>query len=160
MATFRKPINNTIQISLSTSQKKHIPKRKKMKNKEKDLIQITKEYYDSKEADEFYYNVWGGEDIHIGIYDEPTQDIKSASQQTVWKMAKFLPAIKRSSKILDLGSGYGGAARLLAKKYECKIDCLNLSETENERNRTKNKNTGLEDFITVTTGNFEKVSIR
>jgi sarcosine/dimethylglycine N-methyltransferase len=30
-------------------------------------ISTTSEYYDSKDADTFYYEVWGGEDIHIGL---------------------------------------------------------------------------------------------
>ncbi|MCP5497196.1 MAG: SAM-dependent methyltransferase, partial [Leptospiraceae bacterium] len=32
---------------------------------------VAKDYYNSSEADQFYYNIWGGEDIHIGLYDNP-----------------------------------------------------------------------------------------
>ena len=28
-------------------------------------------YYDSQDADQFYEQVWGGEDIHIGLYATP-----------------------------------------------------------------------------------------
>lgn len=124
---------------------------------EKNLVEITKNYYDSKEADEFYFHVWGGEDIHIGIYDKKHQSIKEASRNTVLKMVKKIPPIKKNSKILDIGSGYGGAARYLAKKYGCKVDCLNLSETENERNRELTKKAELDELVTVTMGNFEKI---
>ena len=26
-------------------------------------------YYDSSDADRFYAEIWGGEDIHIGLYE-------------------------------------------------------------------------------------------
>ena len=42
-------------------------------------VQKAEEYYDSSEADAFYKNVWGGEDIHIGIYETPDEDIARAS---------------------------------------------------------------------------------
>ena len=59
--------------------------------------------------------------------------------------------------MLDLGSGYGGAARYLAKNHGCKVTCLNLSETQNERNIYNNKNYGLNHLINVTKGNFEDI---
>ena len=30
---------------------------------------IAREYYDSTDADNFYYHVWGGEDLHIGWHE-------------------------------------------------------------------------------------------
>ena len=32
-----------------------------------ELSDITEKYYDSDDADRFYYHIWGGEDIHIGL---------------------------------------------------------------------------------------------
>lgn len=128
-----------------------------MENQNKDLVQITREYYDSKEADEFYFHIWGGEDIHIGVYDPPELSIKEASQKTVWAMIKHLPPIQVEHRVLDLGSGYGGGARLLAKQFGCQVQCLNLSETENERNRKKCKEEHLDQLVSVTTGNFEQI---
>jgi sarcosine/dimethylglycine N-methyltransferase len=42
-------------------------------------IAVARDYYDSDEADGFYSAIWGGEDIHIGIY-EATDDIRAASR--------------------------------------------------------------------------------
>jgi len=117
---------------------------------EKDLVQITQEYYDSEEADNFYYHIWGGEDIHVGIYPEPETTVKEASQRTVATMITMLPPLDANTTILDIGSGYGGAARYIAKQFGCKVDCLNLSETENKRNRERTKEAGLEDLVSVT----------
>ena len=39
-------------------------------------------YYDSTDADHFYADIWGGEDIHIGLYAEPDEAIAAASRRT------------------------------------------------------------------------------
>ncbi|MGM0582083.1 MAG: SAM-dependent methyltransferase [Bacteroidota bacterium] len=123
-----------------------------------DLVKTTKDYYDSKDADEFYYRIWGGEDIHIGIYESPDEDILSASARTVKKMTSLLPYLDEKTKVLDMGSGYGGAARHLVSQFGCHVTCINLSDTENERNKSRNKEKGLEDQIDVHSDNFEKMS--
>jgi sarcosine/dimethylglycine N-methyltransferase len=32
-----------------------------------EVVRTAREYYNSDDADAFYHNVWGGEDIHIGL---------------------------------------------------------------------------------------------
>ncbi len=122
-----------------------------------EVVNTTRTYYDSKDADEFYSHVWGGEDIHIGIYHSATEQIKTASQRTVKTMAGALN-LTGSEKVLDLGAGYGGAARYLAKTFGVEVTCLNLSEAENKKNIVKNRQAGLEDKIKVIEGNFEELS--
>ena len=34
-----------------------------------------RDYYDSEDADNFYSIVWGGEDIHVGLYETPDEEI-------------------------------------------------------------------------------------
>lgn len=121
------------------------------------ISDTAKNYYDSNDADQFYHTIWGGEDIHVGIYEHPDDTILEASARTVQKMESLLPEITESTKILDMGAGYGGAARYLAKKYGCKVTCFNISEAENERNREKNKEAGLQDKVEVIQGNFEEM---
>ncbi|MCP3684009.1 MAG: methyltransferase domain-containing protein [bacterium] len=125
-----------------------------------DVVKVSRDYYNSRNADEFYYNIWGGEDIHIGLYEKTEDDIRTASRRTVAHLAACitgLPREKKIKKVLDIGSGYGGAARYLAQQYGWSIYCLNLSETENERNRRKNREAGLEDRIEVVDGSFESL---
>ncbi len=122
-----------------------------------DVHAVTESYYDSADADQFYYNIWGGEDIHIGLYDV-SSDIKEASHATVKKMADMLQTpLGPNSQIIDLGAGYGGSARHLAKRFGCYVECLNISETQNEKNRVLNREQGLADLITVSHGTFEDV---
>lgn len=117
---------------------------------------VAQEYYDSNDADQFYFNIWGGEDIHVGIYLSPTESIREASRRTVETMAKRI-AVSSSTHVLDLGSGYGGAARYLTTTFGCPVTCLNLSETQNIRNREINAKAGLTS-IEVVQGNFERLS--
>lgn len=117
-------------------------------------VNTARNYYNSTDADNFYAIVWGGEDIHIGIYADELEDIAAASRRTVETMAS-LADLTPESRVLDLGAGYGGAARYLAGRYGCHVTCLNLSEVENERNRQMNAERGLEQLIDVVDGSFE-----
>ncbi len=125
-----------------------------MSNQYSKVTSIAKDYYDSHDADEFYYHIWGGEDFHLGIYHNENESIFDASRRTVKTMAGLVN-LDQNTKVLDIGAGYGGAARYLAKTYGCKVWCLNLSEKENERNRLKNKKENLEHLIQVFDGCFE-----
>lgn len=118
-------------------------------------IALARDYYDSDEADDFYRTIWGGEDIHVGLYDEGP-DISAASRRTVERMAARAGALK-GKHVLDLGSGYGGAARVLAGEHGAHVTCLNLSAVENERNRAMTREAGLDDKITVVDGSFDSV---
>ena len=120
-------------------------------------ISTTSEYYDSKDADTFYYEVWGGEDIHIGMYRSEDESIFEASARTKQMMASFLENLGQDSKVLDIGAGFGGTARFLAKTYGCKVTALNLSEVQNDRHRQMNAEQGLDDLIEVVDGNFEDI---
>ncbi|WP_349371800.1 methyltransferase domain-containing protein [Salinarimonas sp.] len=120
------------------------------------VSRVTEDYYDSPEADNFYFNIWGGEDIHIGLY-EHTSDIKEASRRTVEAMADRLETLSDRSRILDIGAGYGGSARYLAKTRGCDVICLNISEAQNDTNRFLNRRQGLAKLVSVVHGSFEDI---
>ncbi len=123
-----------------------------------DAVEKAQDYYNSSPADRFYFKIWGGEHIHVGIYHEKDEPIKLASPRIVNIMASQLD-LDPSTEVLDLGSGYGGAARFLAKTYGCKVTCLNLSSTQNARNEASNREQGLDHLITVVEGNFEDICL-
>ena len=118
---------------------------------------ISREYYNSDDADNFYFHVWGGEDIHVGLYEKEGESIFEASRRTVDRMLQMCGNLDDKSRVLDLGSGYGGSARKIAGAKNCSVSCLNISEVENQRNRDKNKKAGLETKIEVIDGSFEKI---
>ncbi len=117
----------------------------------------TEAYYDSDEADSFYAEIWGGEDIHIGVYQLPDEDVATASARTVETVAGRVDFLKPAHRVLDLGAGYGGAGRYLATKFGCHVDCLNLSDVQNERNRILTEKAGLSGLVHVVHANFESI---
>ena len=72
-------------------------------------------------------------------------------------LASMLKGVDANTVVLDIGAGYGGAARHLAKTYGCKVICVNISETQNKLNRELNKKAGLEDKVEVLYGDFEAI---
>lgn len=121
------------------------------------VVSTARDYYNSNDADNFYFMIWGGQDIHIGLYESDEDSIAVASQRTVERMASLPASLNANSRVLDMGSGYGGAARYLARRYGCHVTALNLSEVENERNRQLSHDEGLMDLVEVVDGNFESL---
>jgi cyclopropane fatty-acyl-phospholipid synthase-like methyltransferase len=122
-------------------------------------VSTAREYYNSEDADTFYQTVWGGEDIHIGLYQHDDEPIRDASRRTVERMASKLTKLNADSRVIDIGAGYGGSARHLAREYGCQVVCLNLSEVENDRNRAMNREQQLDDKIDVLDGSFEDIPL-
>ncbi len=119
-----------------------------------EVVETAREYYNSADADNFYFQIWGGEDIHIGLYRSDEEPIADASRRTVRRMAELAGNLSADMRVLDLGAGYGGSMRYLAERFGCRCVALNLSEVENERDRQRNAEAGLEDRIDVVDGDF------
>lgn len=120
-------------------------------------VEVARSYYNSEDADNFYYRIWGGEDLHLGIYEKPDEDIYTASRRTIDQMASRASRIDAQTRIIDLGGGFAGSARHLAKQYGCHVTVLNLSEAENERGRIMNREQGLDHLIDVVDGSFDDI---
>ena len=117
------------------------------------------EHYESPDADRFYLRVWAGEDIFIGIgmYESDGDTVYDACRRTVAKMAAMLPQLGPGARGLELGSGYGAAARYLATEVGFHVDCLNLSLVQNQQNRQINHDRRLGDLIRIVGGSFENI---
>ena len=122
-----------------------------------EIVNTARDYYNSSDADNFYYHVWGGEDLHIGLYQSEDEPILDASRRIVAHIGDLIGSNKAGQTFLDLGSGYGGTDRYMHQTLGLKVTGLNLSEVENERNRQFNRDLGLEDEIDVYDGNFEEL---
>jgi sarcosine/dimethylglycine N-methyltransferase len=120
-------------------------------------VTVARDYYDSDDADRFYARVWGGEDIHIGIYESDADDIAAASRRTVRRLASRLD-LGAATKVVDLGSGYCGAARYLAGTHGCHVTAINLSRVENARAEKRNVEADVADRIDVIEGSFETIT--
>lgn len=122
------------------------------------VVDTARQYYNSDDADNFYFTIWGGEDIHVGLYEPESELIANASHRTVQRMTSMLKTLSSDSEVLDVGAGYGGSMRHLAKQYGCHCVALNLSEVENQRDRDKNAQQGLDHLIDVVDADFTNLS--
>ncbi|MFI9721884.1 SAM-dependent methyltransferase [Streptomyces sp. NPDC052396] len=119
---------------------------------------VARDYYNTRDVDGFYATVWGGEDIHTGIYAGHEEAIGLASRRTVERIAdQVADALGPGRGLLDLGAGYGGAARYLARRFGCRIVALNISPLQNERHRKLNAEQGFAGLIDVVTGSFNDI---
>jgi len=117
-----------------------------------EYAKIAKEYYNS-DAHEIYKECWGGENHHLGLFDD-TDDFSQAAQQANENLLGKLQ-IKENDLVLDIGSGFCGLPRYIASNTKCgKIIALNISEKENDYAKQKNIDEGLGHKIDVIEGDF------
>lgn len=114
-------------------------------------------YFDNPKAIKLYPSIFGGGNIHTGIYKKNADTIDTAAENTIKLMTRLLPKIGKNTNILNLGTSYGAAARFLAEKYQCKIECLSFSDQANEYNEQLTKKAELEDHINIQKGNYEQL---
>lgn len=115
-------------------------------------------YYDSDDAELYFATLWGGEDLHIGLYDG-AGSVREASDAIVDRMAAMVPHLKAGGAVLDLGAGFGGAMRRIAARHPVTAVCLNLVERQNAYNRRRIVEAGLDGRIAVVGGSFERVPV-
>ncbi|UMZ72633.1 class I SAM-dependent methyltransferase [Natranaerofaba carboxydovora] len=120
-----------------------------------EYAKIAKEYYNSA-AHDIYLECWGGENHHLGLFDN-TDDFYEAADKANENLLRKLQ-IQEGDKVIDIGSGFCGLPRYIAKNTKCeKVVALNISEKENEYARNKNKEEGLGDKIDVYEGDFNNM---
>jgi cyclopropane fatty-acyl-phospholipid synthase-like methyltransferase len=107
----------------------------------------------------FYEAIWGGENIHIGLYDEiklakegDADAMLAWTRDSAWLSTAALfsrtgATFDANCKMADFGSGYGGTCRYAAKTFGMKSVCVEISEKENAICRQRNKEEGLEHLV-------------
>ena len=123
------------------------------------VVRTAQEYYNGDDAEGFYSTIWGGENIHIGLYEQESDSVLAASERTVERLGRQLEPLDAAHRVLDLGSGYGGTARFLARRYDCNVLGVNLSEVQNRRARRLNAEQGLQSKVAIVDGSFESLEV-
>lgn len=112
-------------------------------------------FNETKKSQTIYRNLWGGDDLHVGLYDDPGLTPFEAARATTDRMLRLFPKINRSTRILILMSGFGTAARYIAETQNCKVDCLNDDEEQNAFNQAEIDKMELTKKVSVTFGSVE-----
>lgn len=78
--------------------------------------------------DEFYRKLWG-EHVHHGYWIQGNESVKVATEQLIELVAEA-GNINGSSKVCDVGCGYGATSRYLAKHKEANVTSLTVSKSQ------------------------------
>lgn len=117
-------------------------------------------FNEAKKSQVIYRNIWGGDDLHVGLYDDASLTPFEAARATTERMLRLFPKINRSTRILILMSGFGTAARYIAETYNCKVDCLNDDEIQNDFNQAEIDKLELTKKVIVTFGSVNYMPYR
>ncbi len=96
------------------------------------------EAYDRWTGDRLLENLWG-EHVHLGHYGTPpkSRDFRAAKEQFVHELVRWsgLDQLPAGSRLLDVGCGIGGSARILARDYGFDVLGISISPAQVERAR-------------------------
>lgn len=74
---------------------------------------------------------WSDRNLHHGIYEKKTDSFRKALDNTN-KLACSLLSLDKKDKVLDIGCGFGGTCRYMAKRYGAKVTGINLSPSHHK----------------------------
>ncbi|MCB1739218.1 MAG: methyltransferase domain-containing protein [Gammaproteobacteria bacterium] len=120
-----------------------------------DDIRAAARYYDDTDVSRFYASCWGGDDIHIGLYESGNETIAAASAAMTRHLIA-LSGIGKGQRVLDLACGFGGSLRTLAR-MGCEALGIDISAACVQRARRLNADAGLDASIDVRIGDFHAV---
>lgn len=83
-------------------------------------------HYD--ELDDFYREIWG-EHVHHGLWVSGRESHRTAVRQLVDVVAAEAE-IDAGDEVLDIGSGYGAAARQIALDYDAHVTAMTISPAQ------------------------------
>ena len=103
-------------------------------NRKYESKQTVSSAYDSWTNDRLLEELWG-EHIHLGYYGTKKNNFRSAKIEFVHRMASWsgLDKLPAGSKILDVGCGIGGSARILARDYGFDVIGITVSSAQVKR---------------------------
>ena len=113
-------------------------------------------YYNAKVQS--FFDIWGGENIHFGIFRTGNETLAEASMNTIKEMYSMVQtSIEPGGSALELGSGFGGAARYLSNRGH-QVTCVDASAENNAVNARLNEERGVS-AITIVEGRFEALDL-
>lgn len=94
--------------------------------KKNQTTEAVAEHYNN--LDQYYLKLWG-EHIHHGFWKTGDETVQEATEQLIELVAE-VGKIECSSKVCDVGCGYGATSRYLSEKKKAQITSLTISESQ------------------------------
>ena len=92
--------------------------------------------YDAWTEDRLLEQLWG-EHVHLGHYGTPpaSSDFREAKEAFVHQLVRWsgLDQLPAGSRVLDVGCGIGGSARILAQDYGLEVLGISISPAQVKR---------------------------
>jgi len=123
------------------------------KSRDKATAQV-RVFYDGP-ADIIYKTTWGM-NLHLGVPRTPGGSYEDAIQHATELMASHAQ-LAQGTRVLDLGSGYGGPAAYLASTHQCRVTGLNVSAVEITEAEQHIKERGLTELVSFDCGDFHEL---
>jgi cyclopropane-fatty-acyl-phospholipid synthase len=82
------------------------------------------------------------------VFEKPTDTLFEAQQRKIDKLAQKLN-LKRGSKVLEIGSGWGAMAIHLVQKYGCEVTTLTLSKEQKKLCEKRFKEHNIEESVDI-----------
>lgn len=98
-------------------------------------------YYDA-ETEPFYLRLWDSEDIHFGLFEDGTRDLRPALK-AMTRAIVAPAALQPGEMVVDAGCGVGGAALDIARDYGVTVVGLTVSARQVELARARASAAGL-----------------
>ena len=102
--------------------------------------------YDSWTNDRLLENLWG-DHIHLGFYEKPRikKDFRQAKIDFVHELVSWsgLNKLPKGSRVLDVGCGIGGSARILSNDYGFDVVGISISQEQIKRANELTTNNGF-----------------
>ncbi|MGB5866591.1 MAG: cyclopropane-fatty-acyl-phospholipid synthase family protein [Arcobacteraceae bacterium] len=82
------------------------------------------------------------------VFEKPTDTLFEAQQRKIDKLAQKLN-LKKGSKVLEIGSGWGAMAIHLVQKYGCEVTTLTLSKEQKKLCEKRFKEHNIEESVDI-----------
>lgn len=105
------------------------------------------------------YRLFWGEHLHHGLFLTGCENPYQAQTQLLEFCSRLL-RIRPSSRVLDVGCGYGATAIYLARNLRCTVDGLTLSPKQARVAQTKIRRAGVVNRVTVEVGDVERFEFK
>ncbi len=99
---------------------------------------------------------WGGEMIHMGMFEDDAEPLEAGMARSTRCLAEAA-VLGSDMMVAEVACGVAGAARHLAKTYDCKVRASNISEVQLARAKELTEAEGLTDRVTVEYGDFHEL---
>lgn len=99
----------------------------------------------------------GLDHLHVGWYKQEEDHLEHAALNIIKRMDRLIPKIKKSSRILILGSRYGSVARYFVDQYDCKVDCIHQDAQQMAVSQEINRNADIEEKINTVHAHIGKI---